>query len=295
MSRSRLFLSLAVVSLLLLSFAGIAQAQTGSGDSSNGTIGLRKLLANGEAFSDEFTSDATAYLYGFLGSKGDSITISMTQSDGSDLDPFIVLLGPKGEMLASDDDSGTDVFASSLISDKELPDDGVYLVMATTFAHIDEILIENSDQTAEPTDQTFDITVTGNTEPASTDQALIFTKDMGKGDTFDGDSTLDNPVGYFTYAGKAGETISITTEPQTDSDGNGIDTILHVFDPAGNRIAANDEDPSGSTFGASGIHDLTLPEDGLYMIFATDVFFYNAGIKDSSLEFKGGKYTISVS
>ena len=288
MSRSRLFLSLALLSVLLLSFAGIAQAQSTPESNSNGTIGVRNILESGTAVSDEFTADSTAYLYGFTGSKGDQVTISMTQKADSSLDPFIVLLGPKGEMIASDDDSGADVFGSALISNKELPDDGIYLVVATTFAHIDEILVENGDQTAEPTDQTFDLTVTGNTEPAATaDKALISVSQMAKGDTLEGDSTAAEPVGYYTYDGKAGDVISIVT------DGTDIDTILHVFDPEGNRVAVNDDDPQGGTTN-SAVRDFTLPEDGTYMIFATDVFFYNAGVKDSSLEFKGGKYTISV-
>src|SRR5262249_44847726 len=150
------------------------------------------------------------------------------------------------------------------ISDKTLPDDGVYLVMATTFAHIDEILVESGQETEEPTDQTFDITVTGNTDPATTDNALIYTTDIKQGDTLDGDSTLEDPVGYYTYEGKAGDTITITTDPQADSKGDSVDTALHVFDPDGNRIAANDDDSDASTIGASGIHDLKLTEDGTY-------------------------------
>ncbi len=289
MSRSRLFLSFALLSVLLLSFAGIAQAQTTSDSSSNDPIGVRKILHSGEPFSDEFSADATAYLYGFVGSKGDSVTISMAQAEDSDLDPFIVLLGPNGEMIASDDDGGTDIFGSSLISDVALPDDGIYLLVASTFAHIDEILIETGETTTEPTDQTFDITVTGNTTPASSaDQNLIYTKDVVKGDSVDGVSSQNKPVGYYTYVGKAGDTITLTNSSDE------FDTVLHVFDPEGNRIAVDDDDPE-STGTNSAIRDLTLPEDGLYLIFATDVFFYNAGVSDTSLEYKGGAYTFGVS
>ena len=289
MSRSRLFLSFALLSVLLLSFAGIAQAQTSSDSSAKDTIGVRKILQSGKTFSDEFTADATTYLYGFVGSQGDSVTISMVQAADSDLDPFIVLLGPNGEMIASDDDGGTEIFGSSLISGVALPDNGIYLLVASTFAHIDEILVENGDQTTDPTDQTFDLTVTGNSSPASSaDQALILTKDVVKGDTLDGVSSLNNPVGFYTYSGKAGDTITITNSSDE------FDTVLHVFDPEGNRIAVNDDDPDSSGTNST-IRDLTLPEDGLYMIFATDVFFYNAGVTDTSLTYTGGKYTISIS
>jgi len=297
MSRSRLFLRFALLmSISLLSFAGMAQAQDATPDnSSNGTIGVRDILESGKASSDEFTSNATAYLYGFLGSKGDTVTISMVQKQDSTLDPFLVLLGPRGEMLASDDDSGTDVFGSALISSKKLPDDGVYLVIASTFAHINELLVETGQETEEPTDQTFDLTVTGNTTPADTSSALIYTKDMVKGDSLDGESTLASPVGYYTYEGKAGETISITAKSITADDGSEIDSILHVFDPDGNRIAVNDTDPQDTTSAYNaGIHDLTLPKDGTYLIFATDVFFFNAGNKDAAVAFTGGKYTISI-
>lgn len=65
-----------------------------------------------------------------------------------------------------------------------------------------------------------------------------------------------------------------------------IDTILHVFSPFGARIAVNDDSEDGTN---SEIAELELTEDGTYLIFATDVFFYD--VDDTTTE---GAYTVSV-
>ena len=66
---------------------------------------------------EALSEDMQAQLYAFDATKGDTVTITMTQID-DDLDPFLVLLGSAGEVIATDDDSGT-VSLSAEISGRE--------------------------------------------------------------------------------------------------------------------------------------------------------------------------------
>ncbi|MEL7235989.1 MAG: hypothetical protein AAGK74_15905, partial [Chloroflexota bacterium] len=67
---------------------------------------------------------------------------------------------------------------------------------------------------------------------------------------------------------------------------------LYLFSPGGERIAIND-DFDGTN---SRIMNVELPETGLYLIFATDVFWYNVLEGDDALlSYTGGDFTIALS
>ncbi len=76
------------------------------------------------------------------------------------------------------------------------------------------------------------------------------------------------PMQTWTYAGTAGETLTISAiDPvQTDSSQVGLDMALRVFDPNGNEIAYNDDQIGVDLFSPfdAQIPDLLLPVDGLY-------------------------------
>ena len=69
---------------------------------------------------------------------------------------------------------------------------------------------------------------------------------------------------------------------------------LMVFGPGGTRLAVNSDDPEGIGTD-SAIRGLELTEPGKYLFFATDVFFYNAGVGGAMLEYTGGDFTIILS
>lgn len=266
MARLRLFLPLLLLSALALT--GVAQAQKDEVTDDTVDIGVRAVLADGDSGTDVFENGATAYLYAFMGSEGDRVTISMNAADDSTLDPFLVLLGPSGELIASNDD--TEDGLDALIDGAELPESGTYLVMATSYIYISNVIAETR---AEDVDQSenasFDLAISGNTEPTdlAPEDALIDLTLLDVGATVDGEYTPENPVGYFVLNASAGDVISLRAESDD------IDTIIHVFSPMGDRIAVNDDGGDGTN---SQIENLELPDDGTYLIFVTDVFFYNA-------------------
>lgn len=237
------------------------------------------ILKNGDVVDDFLSGDVQTRLYMFNATEGDSVTIAMTQIDDG-LDPFLVLLGPSGQVIASDDDSGKKDY-SALIKDVELPATGLYFVVASSFEYIDTILDASTD-----TELNYELTIDGITEPDDKAASTYFGSDIADGDTLTGNSTVDEPVFYFTFEGHKGDVVDINMSSDE------FDTILHVFAPGGARIAVNDDIKDGDT--NSEIKGLELPEDGIYLIFATDVFFYSAGDTETQLQFTGGQFQISL-
>ena len=68
--------------------------------------------------------------YTFAGNEGDIVSIYMVATEG-DLDTYLILLDPSGNIIIEDDDGygGTD----SLINELELPETGLYTIIATAF------------------------------------------------------------------------------------------------------------------------------------------------------------------
>ena len=112
--------------LLIVGAAAPLAAQSDDGPRLNIPI-----LLDGDTFVDSFSGDVGTRLYAFNASEGDEVTISMVQLH-DDLDPFLVLLGPRGELIAADDDSGSEPF-SAMVSQVKLPASGGYFLMATSY------------------------------------------------------------------------------------------------------------------------------------------------------------------
>lgn len=287
-NRSTLRFSL-LLAVLLLALPWAASAQTAGAsstteDETNPNY-LLTTLDDGEIAGGTLTADVTAQLYGFYGSTGDVVTITMTQDDGSSLDPYIVLLGPLGQVIAKDDDSGKQSL-SAQITDAELPANGSYFIIASSIMNISGIVRPSEDDT-KPTveDLSYTISASGQTTPPE-DERQYFTSRLELGGNIDGYSTLAEPVYYFTYVVlEAGEVVDINVTSEQ------FDTDLMVFAPGGDRIAINDD---GEGIGTnSQLIGLTLPEKGKYLVFATDVAFPNAGDDEASLQYKGGDFKIT--
>lgn len=224
------------------------------------------ILEDGQSVTNTFEGDVNAQLYVFIGSAGDVVDITMIQADDSFLDPYVVLMGPAGQVYASDDDSGPEPLSSE-ISGFELPEDGTYFILATTFNGLRAL--EETENNAEAEPVTYEVSVSGINTPAGVDNSERFDYFAGQleigADPIVLAITPEEPVFYVTFAGEQGDLVSITTAD--DEDGPAIDTLLYLFDTNGNRIAVNDDGEGIGLY--SSIDNIELPEDGLYMVFAT--------------------------
>ncbi len=278
-----------ILTLLFLALPWAASAQTAGASSDEDETNPNYLvvsLDDGETIDGALTADVTAQLFAFDGSAGDIVTVTMTQSKDSSLDPYVVLLGPLGQVVAKDDDSGTESL-SAQITDVELPANGSYFIIASSFKSINAIV--NSSDTDAPADDEnleYTVSVSGITAPPE-EEALFFTSRLESGVSSTGYSTLEEPVYYFTYvSADDNETVDINLTSEQ------FDTLVMVFGPGGDRIAANDDGEGVGT--NSSVTGVDLPEQAKYLIFATDVGFPNAGNSEAVLQYKGGDFEITV-
>lgn len=191
----------------------------------------------------------------FEGREGDVVTIAMDAAAGSALDPYLELYGPDGELITEDDDSGGS-FLSALIEGFELPEDGIYTIVARTFGGEGRgdyvlTLVEGDEFVGIP---------------------------MGSleiGETVEGELPRGG-VQIYTFEGEAGEEVTIRME----ADDATLDPYLELRDADGDLLAEDDD--SGGDLDAE-IDDFELPEDGVYTIVVRT--FAGEG---------GGDYTLSL-
>ncbi|GAB4570830.1 MAG: hypothetical protein Kow0077_05930 [Anaerolineae bacterium] len=98
------------------------------GQGSLDTAVNRGSLGYGETRRDTLGAGQT-HAWTFSGNAGDQITIDMIAT-GGDLDPYLSLYDPSGNLIATDDDSGSDFNAQLSI---RLPGGGTYTIAASSF------------------------------------------------------------------------------------------------------------------------------------------------------------------
>lgn len=276
---------LLVLCLMLGAFltVSVASAQDATPEAQSLSI---PVLVEGEAVDGEFDT-STMQLYYFLGTEGDKVSITMEQERNSTLDPYVILLGANGEVIAyNDDNSSGDLRPlASEITDAELPADGAYLVVATSFTELREPSVSVDSPLDEPLAYT--LIVSGFSEPANADDPNItnlngFVVDAADDGTIDADGVMtisaDAPVQYIFFPATQGQEISLTTSEATDSTDQLSDTLVYVFDASGARIAGSDD--------ANGLYAATsveAPDDGLYIAFVTAYGYQYAS--DTSTDF----------
>ncbi|MCU0480014.1 MAG: PPC domain-containing protein [Anaerolineae bacterium] len=226
------------------------------------------MLVQGEITYNSFSEEVNAHLYAFNGRANDYVTISMIQPDRSTLDPYLVLLGGDGAVIASDDDSGPRLF-SALIQNVMLPTDGTYFVLATTKLgeRFDfEGVADNTRETV--TDFDYEILLEGTW--VDSEELDYTSQSLGNSSPITATVSKEIPVVYAHFTARGGDRVTITTE----NAGKAMDTFLYLFDAEGNRIAVNDDGEGIGYF--SQISNFTLPDNGFYVVIATSYGFNTA-------------------
>lgn len=277
---SRWLVLMALAALLALPLA--AQDDTPEEDPTNPDYRL-PILEPDEVLDDVLAEGSNAQLYGFYGSAGDSVSISVIPAKDGTFDPYVVLVGPYGQVIAYDDDGGEVAFAAQ-ITDAELPANGSYYVLVTNFFDLRSGPTEE-DLEAAVVDQ-FTITISGFTLPPEDQRQFGAGRLVVDAGANEGYSTLAEPVYYYTLVVLPGDEPQLIDLEMSSED---IDTLLMVFGPGGVRLAVND-DSGGSDSALEGVE---LPEAGKYLIFATSYAFQTAA--DEDVEYTEGNFTISAS
>jgi len=202
--------------------------------------------------TDELNETSEAHDWTFEGSAGQRVTIHCTAAPGDDTDPRINLLGPGGELLANDDDSGSGW--NALIANFGLPADGTYTIRVDVWGFGTGGYTLILDEGQESDVQMLE------------DNNLVLNKpsthrgSIGVGEEVADDLNEASEAHDWTFEGSAGQRVTIrcAAAPGTDTDPR-----LNLLGPGGQLLAEDDD--SGGEWNAL-IPNFGLPADGTYTI-----------------------------
>lgn len=277
-----------IMSLILGVAAGTfaAQDDTVDGDADETTAPVNLvILLDGEAVTDTLDINALlhARLYTFSASESDVVRITMNTSDEDLLDPFLLIYGPTGQLVAVNDDGDDGV--NSEIPALEIVESGSYYVLATTWNSISIIFNYGADIVAETTTPEpieFTVMIEGNTDPELPHNITM----MSPGEILEVEITQDTAIGYVVFEADAGDTVSLYAESDK------ADTLLYFFDAEGLLVAVSDDIDFAAGNTNSQILNFTITTDGPHLVFVT-VVDYDTAIMDD-VTYKTGMITFKV-
>ena len=209
-----------------------------------------------------------ADVYTFDGSPTQRVDIAMAGSSLSD--PYLILAGPDGQVVAENDDSvGTDSALSAL-----LPVAGTYTIEATAFGG------ETGSYTLSLTEGTTGCVTT----PITTGD--IFSGTLGTSDCL-APHRSQSLGDLYTFDGSSGQVVTISHDGVSLSD-----PYLLLVGPGGTVVAEDDDSGDGPNSLNALIAGFTLPVSGTYTIEATAFQTGQTGAYNLGLTTTGAAQTL---
>ena len=190
-----------------------------------------------------------AGLFIFDGTAGMVIDISMEKQERGDLDPFLLVLDPKGREIARNDDIDEE-HHDSAIRGLTLPADGTYFLVATRFA-----------QDFGETSGDFGLVV--RESAPGTAPTGSFSQATGYDALVTGALDNDTPEQVYTFRATAGDVVTIQ---MTKSSGD-LDTNLTLTNNLGSPLVSNDDNLLTGSLD-SAIQGYVIPRSGYYTLLA---------------------------
>ncbi len=190
-----------------------------------------------------------ARLYPLTGTAGTVLDVAMKASSGN-LDPFLIVLDPKGREIARDDDVSSDDH-NAAITGLVLPEHGVYVIVAGRF---DQMFGENVGD--------FELNVTSGS--ATTPVTGTFATITGYNSLVNGSLDSTHGEDLYTFRAAAGDVITI----QMSHSSGDLDPHLTLTDNLGNPLMSNDDNLLIETFD-SAIQGYIARRAGYYTIIAS--------------------------
>lgn len=218
-------------------------------------------MVSGETLIGQLEAGADEAAYTFSGEEGQLVTIDLA-SDA--FDPFVILVGPDGREIISDDDSGPSLYAR--IANFQLRESGEYTIEVDGFRgptgqreisgeyRLTLIVADEATPSFQPTGTPPPVTETPEAEtPDIPDDAPV----VIYGQPFEGELTTDDQTVEVQFEGSAGDVVEIILD-SADFDPN-----MTIIAPSGEEIASDDDSGPGVNALLTG---LELPESGTYTI-----------------------------
>ncbi len=213
------------------------------------SVTLNQALTLSEPVTGTINNQNPTLLYPVTGTAGMVLDVTVNTTSG-DLDPFVLVLDPKGRELVQNDDAGTDS-RDAAINGLVLPETGIYVIVVSRFNHI------FGESTGD-----FNLTVS---EGTITETVIGTYAEVTGYDSF-ADGTLDSvhTEDLYTFRAAAGDVITIQ---MTNVSGD-LDPRLTVNDNLGNPLMINDDNLQTGTFDAA-IQSYIVRRAGYYTIIAS--------------------------
>lgn len=218
-------------------------------------------MVSGETLIGQLEAGADEAAYTFSGEEGQLVTIDLA-SDA--FDPFVILVGPDGREIISDDDSGPSLYAR--IANFQLRESGEYTIEVDGFRgptgqreisgeyRLTLIVADEAAPSFQPTGTPPPVTETPEAEiPDIPDDAPV----VIYGQPFEGELTTDDQTVEVQFEGSAGDVVEIILD-SADFDPN-----MTIIASSGEEIASDDDSGPGVNALLTG---LELPESGTYTI-----------------------------
>ena len=228
-------------------------------------------LAYGESVGEILTANNPSHTWLFEGRQGDIITIEMnavSDPDFTGLDPFLVLEYEDGTTLAEDDDGGNDI--NSRIENFELPADGTYVIVATSFSGEEsgryELSLNLVDRPARHVEYMGAIPYQ---EPVTAELTPEVVAHVWEFEGAAGDeiaiamNALSEELDPFLLLLEMGDA---DLESFVALSGGALDNLPAVAEERGLLLAANDDQPEGVN---AQLPSVILPNDDRYVVVAT--------------------------
>ncbi len=212
-------------------------------------IPLSDLISLDEPVSGTIDNQHPARLYPLTGAAGTVLNVEMKASSG-DLDPFLIVLDPKGREIARDDDVSTDDH-NAAITGLVLPESGVYVIVAGRFQ---QMFGDNGG----------DFTLSAAAGSATTPVTGTFATITGYNSLVDGSLDSTHGEDLYTFRAAAGDVITI----QMSHASGDLDPHLTLTDNLGNPLVSNDDNLLIETFDAA-IQGYIARRAGYYTIIAS--------------------------
>ncbi len=222
-------------------------------------------IAIGDAIAGEITLENGVLRYGFSGSAGQIISISLEADPDSSLDTLLILLNGDGSETLTENDDITTGSTNSLINGFTLPYDGDYIIQATRFQ-----------QELGSTNGTFQMTLTEGllvvvdtpTPEPDDDTNGLGAEAITYGQTVAGFIDDETLFHFYRFEGRTNEVIRIDLTALSGS----LDTLLRLglLNEAGEiEYLEQNDDITPGTITDSRIAGFVIPEDGTYVIVAS--------------------------
>jgi hypothetical protein len=196
------------------------------------------------------TSDGEEHRYTFHGEAGLAVSIDMRAPGGGMLDSYVELVGPSGQVLTTDDDSGSGL--NSLISSFILPETGDYTIVSHSYNFNSQGSYSLFFQIGTPVPTP---TALPTAEPGGGPIAV--------GGTLTGNLNADGQVDQWMFEAHAGDIVTISMRSSTPQY---LDSFLELVSPSGLTLVVDDDNGTGLD---AQIANYVLPEDGTYTIRAS--------------------------